>query len=167
MIRKLKCKSLPYLSWLATFYNCAPFMVLVWSYHWWSRYPFILMPCGSECTIDHDTLWDIAIVIVLKSGTHVQREVSHFLPCHIRRQVDNLITKNDFRTLMDNVIVDITHIDIVQWTSTMIAHATMMVIKEKTQCYVEWALGNDFIPFAIGTYGCFCFCFDSFVIACA
>jgi hypothetical protein len=39
---------LPYnimhLSWLATFYNCPFFVVLVWSYYWWSRYPFISMP---------------------------------------------------------------------------------------------------------------------------
>jgi hypothetical protein len=36
--------NITYLSWLTTSYNCPPFMVLVWSYHWWSRYPFALMP---------------------------------------------------------------------------------------------------------------------------
>jgi hypothetical protein len=29
---------------LATFYNCPSFMMLMWSYHWWSGYPFISMP---------------------------------------------------------------------------------------------------------------------------
>jgi hypothetical protein len=35
--------------------------------------------------VTHDTLWDIVTTIVLKSETHVQREVFHFLPCHTRR----------------------------------------------------------------------------------
>jgi hypothetical protein len=33
-----------YLFWLATSYNCTPFMVSMWSYHWQSRYPFALVP---------------------------------------------------------------------------------------------------------------------------
>jgi hypothetical protein len=33
-----------YPSWLATFYSCTPFMVLVWSYHWQSKYPLALVP---------------------------------------------------------------------------------------------------------------------------
>jgi hypothetical protein len=33
-----------YLFWLATSYNYAPFTVLVWSYHWQSRYPFASIP---------------------------------------------------------------------------------------------------------------------------
>ncbi len=32
------------LSWFATSYSCTPLMVLVWSYHWWLRYPFTSMP---------------------------------------------------------------------------------------------------------------------------
>jgi len=36
--------NITYSSWLATFYSCPPFMVLMWSYHWQSRYPFALMP---------------------------------------------------------------------------------------------------------------------------
>jgi hypothetical protein len=42
-----------------------------------------------------------------------------------------------------------------------------MVAQEKTQSYVKQTLGDDFIPFAIETYGCFHFHFDSFFIACA
>jgi hypothetical protein len=33
-----------YLSWFATSYNGPSFTLLMWSYHWWSRYPFALMP---------------------------------------------------------------------------------------------------------------------------
>jgi hypothetical protein len=40
-----------------------------------------------------------------------------------------------------------------------------MVAQEKTQSYVKQTLGDDFIPFAIETYGCFHFHFDSFFIA--
>ncbi len=35
--------NITYLSWLATSYNCALFMVLVWSYHWQSRCSFASM----------------------------------------------------------------------------------------------------------------------------
>jgi hypothetical protein len=31
----------------------------------------------NEYTTTHDMLWDIVITIVLESGTHVQKEVSH------------------------------------------------------------------------------------------
>jgi hypothetical protein len=43
----------------------------------------------------------------------------------------------------------------------------MMVAQEKTQAYVKRAQGDDFILFAIKTYGCFHSHFDSFFIACA
>jgi hypothetical protein len=33
-----------YPSWFTTSYNCSPFMMSVWSYHWRSRYPFVLLP---------------------------------------------------------------------------------------------------------------------------
>jgi hypothetical protein len=33
-----------YLFWLAISYGCPFFTMLVWSYHWWSRYPFMLAP---------------------------------------------------------------------------------------------------------------------------
>ncbi len=35
--------SITYLFWLAIFYNDPPFTMLMWSYHWQSRYPFVLM----------------------------------------------------------------------------------------------------------------------------
>jgi hypothetical protein len=49
----------------------------------------------------------------------------------------------------------------------MTTQVTMMVVQKKTQSYVKQTLGDDFIPFAIETYGCVHFCFDSFLTACA
>ncbi len=36
--------NITYPSWLATSYSCPSFIVLMWSYHWWSKYPFVLVP---------------------------------------------------------------------------------------------------------------------------
>jgi hypothetical protein len=48
-----------------------------------------------------------------------------------------LITRNDFCTLMDIVIVNPTHIDIEQRASMTTSHATMMDAQEKTQAYTK------------------------------
>jgi hypothetical protein len=72
-----------YLSWLATSYGCPSFTMLVCSYHQQSKYAFTLVPLGGgECIIAFDTLRNIIGGIVLESGTHVQREVSHFFLRH-------------------------------------------------------------------------------------
>jgi hypothetical protein len=39
----------------------------------------------------------------------------------------------------------------------------MMVVQENTESYVERTLGDDFIPLAIETYGCFHSHFDFFL----
>jgi hypothetical protein len=44
---------------------------------------------------------------------------------------------------------------------------TMMVVQEKTRSYVKQTLSDDFIPFAIETYGCLHSCFDSLLTPCA
>jgi hypothetical protein len=115
-----------YPSWLATSYNYAPFMMSMWSYHWQSRYTFASVPLWEWHTIAHNTFWDIVATIVLENKTHVEREVSHLFPCHIRWQVDILIIRNGFHTLMDIVIVDPIHTDMVQWTLMIITHVAMM-----------------------------------------
>ncbi len=99
----------------------------MWSYHDDLGTHLLWCPCGSERIVAHDTLWDIVIAIVLESGTHVQREVSHLFLCHIQQRVNTLITKDDFCTLMDVIIVDSIHIDMVQQTLTMTTHVVMMV----------------------------------------
>jgi len=68
---------------------------------------------------------------------------------------------------MDVIIVNSTHINMVQQTSTTITHASMMAAQKKTQSYFEQTLGDDFIPFAIKTYRCFHYHFDSFLTVCA
>jgi hypothetical protein len=47
--------------------------------------PFERCPYGSEHTIAHDTFLDILANIVLESGAHVRREVSHLIFRHIRQ----------------------------------------------------------------------------------
>jgi hypothetical protein len=36
--------NITYLFWLAISHGCPSFMMLVWSYHWRSKYPFMLVP---------------------------------------------------------------------------------------------------------------------------
>ncbi len=61
---------------------------------------------------------------------------------------------------MDIIIVDLTHIYMMQQALMMTSHAMMMVAQEKTQSYAKRTLGDDFIPFAIETYGCLYSHFD-------
>jgi len=90
-------------------------------------------PCGSECTTSHNAFWDSVAIIILKSGTHVQKEISHVVLCHTQQQrVDILISKYGFRTLMDIVSVDLIRTYMMQWTLMMITHVVMMVTQEKT-----------------------------------
>ncbi len=89
-------------------------------------------PSRNECTTAHNTFHNVITAIALKSGTHVQREVSHLFPRQTQRQVDILITKYGFRVLMDVVIAYPTRTNMVQRTSTMTSLATMMVIQKKT-----------------------------------
>ncbi len=68
---------------------------------------------------------------------------------------------------MDIIIVNLTHTNMVQQTLTMTTHAVMMATQKKTWSYPKRTLDDDFISFAIETYGCFHSCFHSFFIACA
>jgi hypothetical protein len=63
-------------------------------------------PCKNECTTTHNVFWNIVATIALKSGVHAQIEVSHLFPHHTCRQVDIVITRNNFQTLVDVVIID-------------------------------------------------------------
>jgi hypothetical protein len=85
-------------------------------------------PYMNECTTTHNTRQDIIVIIDLESGTHVQKEVSHLFPHHTRWRVDFFITRDNFWTLMDIVIADPTHTNMVQWTSTITTHVTMMIV---------------------------------------
>jgi len=69
--------------------------------------------CGGEDTTIHDTFWNTIATIMLESGAHIQREVSHLFLRHTWKRVDIVITKNKFWTLADVVIVDPTHTGLV------------------------------------------------------
>jgi len=66
-----------------------------------------------------------------KNGTHVQRKVSHFFPPHTHRRIDIVITKNKFRTLADVVIVNPTHINLVQQASMITTHRAIVAAQDK------------------------------------
>jgi hypothetical protein len=82
----------------------------------------------SECTTTHNITWDTIIIIVSESGTHVVRKVFHLFPCYIQLQVDILITRAGFLTLVGVVIVDLTHLDMVQWALSIITHAMTITV---------------------------------------
>jgi hypothetical protein len=86
---------------------------------------------------------------MLDSGTHIQKEVSHIFPHHTRRQMDIVITRDDFWTWSDFVIANPTRTNLVQGVSTTTTHVTTIVVQDKTQSYIERMVGDDFIPLAI------------------
>jgi hypothetical protein len=71
--------------------------------------------------------------------------------------MDIIIIKDDFWTLMDVITIDLTCTNMVQQTSTTIAHAVMIAIQEKTRSYVEQAPSDDFILVIIDHMGVFIF----------
>jgi hypothetical protein len=111
--------------------------------------------CENDCTTTHDTLQNTIATIASKSGAHIYREVFHFFPHDTQRWVDIIITKDNFRTLMDVVIANLTHTNLVQHASTMIMHVTIVIVQDKTQSYTKRVPRNDFIPLTIETYNCF------------
>jgi hypothetical protein len=68
---------------------------------------------------------------MLESETHVEKNVSHLFPHHTQKQVDIVITKDDFQTLVDIVIVNQIRIDLVQRALTMIVHVTTIAAQNK------------------------------------
>jgi hypothetical protein len=68
---------------------------------------------------------------MLESETHVEKNVSHLFPHHTQKQVDIVITKDNFQTLVDIVIVNQIRIDLVQRALTMIVHVTTIAAQNK------------------------------------
>ncbi len=148
-----------------TFYSSTYFMMLLWSYHWWFGYPFVMFPM-QERIATHDTFQDTIVVIASKSGIHVQTKVFHFFPCHTRKWIDIVITRDNFQTLTNIVIADPTCTNLVQHTSITTAHAGTIAVQNKARSYTKWTSRNDFIPLAMETYNCLHFCFDYFLTSC-
>ncbi len=63
--------------------------------------------------------------------------------------MDIFITRYGFQTLMDIVIIDPTHTDMMQWILMTITHVVMMIVMKKIQSYTKQAPGDDFIPLVI------------------
>ncbi len=88
-----------YPSWLVTSYRCPSFfMVLMWSYHWWSRYPFASVPwhewmySSPQCTSRYCHSYCFGEWSTCSKGGLPP------FPCHTWWWMDILITKDDFRT---------------------------------------------------------------------
>jgi hypothetical protein len=115
-------------------------------------------PCGNECIVAHDTLWNIIAIITSESEAQIQRKVSHLFPCHTQKWMDIVITRDCFWTLA-------IHPDAVQHVMTT-THASRVVAQDKAWSYIERTPGDDFIPLTIETHGCLHPHFDSFLTSC-
>jgi hypothetical protein len=93
--------------------------------------------CRNEHTTTHDALWDTIATIALKNGAQVQKNVSHLFPCHTWRQVDIVITKDNFWTLANIVIGNLTHINSMQRVLTMTTHVMTIVAQDKERSYTK------------------------------
>jgi len=137
-----------YLFWYTTSYSCTFFMMLMWSYHRWFEYPFVMLPVREWA---HYSPWYAS---KYRYNYHIEEWSSctkrGFLPfslphmemskcCHHQKQFSNI------------VIVDLTRTDLVQCASMMIVHATIVTTQDKTWSYTKWMPRNDFIPLAIET----------------
>jgi hypothetical protein len=109
---------------------------------------------------------NIIVAIASESGAHLQKKVFHLFPCQTWKQIDIVITKDNFWTLTNVIIANLTHTDLVQCALTTLAHATIVAVQNKARSYTEWTLGDDFIPLTIETYDCFHPHFDSFFTSC-
>jgi hypothetical protein len=68
--------NITYPSWLATSYSGPPFMVLVWSYHWWSRYSFVSMSQWEWTYSKRTTHFRILLQLLLWRVEHMFRRRS-------------------------------------------------------------------------------------------
>jgi hypothetical protein len=69
---------------------------------------------------------------MLKNEAHVKKEISHLFPHHTWRQMDIVITKNDFWTLANIVIANPTHTNLVQLVLSMTMHVATIAAQDKT-----------------------------------
>jgi hypothetical protein len=62
--------------------------------------------CENGRITTHDILQDTVAIITLESEAHVHKEDSHLFPCHTWRRMNIVITRDNFRTLVDVVIAE-------------------------------------------------------------
>jgi hypothetical protein len=156
-----------YLYWLATSYNCPYFMVWMWLYHWQSMYPFTLVPLQKWMyNSPQHTLGCCCNYCFGKWSTCSKRSLPPFLSSHF--------TMNEYPYHQRRIsnFDGCCH----YWSNS---HRYGVVnIDDNNTCSNDFCLGedtiinrmktrHDFIPLAMETYGCFHFCFDSFLTVCA
>jgi hypothetical protein len=119
--------------WSVTSYNGPPFfMVLMWSYHLWSKYTFASM-------LRHEWMYSSPRYTSRyyhnycfgEWSTCSKRGLPPF-PHHNWWQMDILIIRDSFWNLLDIVIVDPTCTYMVQQASTTTSHVVIMDALEKT-----------------------------------
>jgi hypothetical protein len=138
----------------------------VWSYHQWFGYPFAMLfmwewvHCNPWYTLKYCCSYRI------RKWNSCTEEVSHLFLHHTGNWMDIFITKNSFWTLTNVVIIDPTHINLVQHALTTTMHAITIIVQNKAWSYTKWTPRDDFIPLAIKTYDCFHLHFDSLFTSC-
>jgi hypothetical protein len=68
---------------------------------------------------------------------HTFKNVFHLFLVTFSVKVNILITKDDFKTLVDVVITNMTYLNMVQCVSSMTMQAMTFVIQEETQSYIK------------------------------
>jgi len=85
------------------------FILSLWISHWWFRYALALVPMW-ECTFYNSRYFSWYCCNYCFEKWNSKKKISHLFLCHTWWQVDILITKNNFWTLTNLVIVDPTHL---------------------------------------------------------
>jgi hypothetical protein len=105
--------NIKYLFWLVTSYNYSFFTTSMWSYHWQPKYPFASVPLREWTYNNPQCILEYYCNCCFEEWSTCSI-VSHLLPCHTQQRMDILITKDDFWTLMNIIIVDPIHTNIMQ-----------------------------------------------------
>jgi hypothetical protein len=141
--------------------------MLVWSYHWWSKYPFVSVPLW-EWTYNNpwQALWYCCSYCFEEWNTHLNGGFPPFpLPNPImngysyhQRWLSNFDGR--YHCWLDLDRYGVANID----NNNTCSNDDCL---RKNTTYVEQTPNDDFILFAIEMYGFLHFHFDSFFITCA
>jgi hypothetical protein len=76
--------------------------------------------------------YEIPLQLLFWRVEFMYKGVSHLFPYHIWRQVDIVITRDGFWTLVDVVIINLICIDLMQCVSTTITFVAIIVVQDNT-----------------------------------
>jgi hypothetical protein len=95
---------------IGTSYICISFMMLVWSYHWWFIYSFVMLLMWDWT---HYNPWYTSKYHCnRKWSSHTNRDFPSF-PCHTWRWMGIIIIEDDFWNLTNVVTDDSTRINLI------------------------------------------------------